>query len=160
MAAPSDTAVDRIDQDLVERLRARGQRVTSQRLVINRMLHSRDAHVTAEDVLNEVSKTLPGTSLPTIYATLELLEQLGLVRRVAVGSGAVLFDPRQADHHHLVCRACGAVQDLDAPVDFARALDAARAGGFAPDRPALVIDGLCERCAAGEEGSAGDRART
>jgi Fe2+ or Zn2+ uptake regulation protein len=137
---------DTIDSDLIERLRARGQRVTSQRLVINRMLQARDAHVTAEEVLTAVSQTLPGTSLPTVYATLELFEQLGLVRRVSAGGGALLFDSRTADHHHLVCRNCGAVQDLDANVDFAPALAGARVAGFAPDRAALVVEGLCDRC--------------
>jgi Fe2+ or Zn2+ uptake regulation protein len=142
------TETDAIDQDLIERLRSRGQRVTSQRLVINRMLRSRDQHVTAEEVLTSVSQTLPGTSLPTVYATLELFEQLGIVRRVNAGGGAVLFDSRTVDHHHLICRDCGGVHDLDASVDFGAVLDAARDSGFTPDRAALVIDGLCERCGA------------
>lgn len=144
----SSSETDTIDRDLVERLRARGQRVTSQRLVINRMLQARNVHVTAEEVLTAVSQTLPGTSLPTVYATLELFEQLGLVRRVAAGGGALLFDSRTVDHHHLVCRSCGAVQDLDVPVDFAPALAGARSAGFEPDRAALVVEGLCERCSA------------
>lgn len=142
------TDTDAIDQDLIERLRGRGQRVTSQRLVINRMLRERDQHVTAEEVLTSVSQTLPGTSLPTVYATLELFEQLGIVRRVNAGGGAVLFDSRTVDHHHLICRGCGAVQDLDAGVDLEPVLDAARATGFAPDRAALVVDGVCARCGA------------
>jgi Fe2+ or Zn2+ uptake regulation protein len=140
------TDTEAIDQDLIARLRGRGQRVTSQRLVINRMLRERDQHVTAEEVLTSVSRTLPGTSLPTVYATLELFEQLGIVRRVNAGGGAVLFDSRTVDHHHLICRSCGQVQDLDAGVDLTPVLDAARATGFAPDRAALVVDGLCERC--------------
>ena len=140
----SDT--DAIDADLVERLRARGQRVTSQRLVINRMLRSRDQHVTAEEVLGAVPQTLPGTSLPTVYATLELFEQLGIVRRVNSGGGAVLFDSRTGDHHHLICRVCGAVQDLDHDVDLSGLLDAARTAGFAPDRASLVVDGVCTDC--------------
>lgn len=143
------TDTEAIDQDLIERLRARGQRVTSQRLVINRMLRSRDQHVTAEEVLTAVSRTLPGTSLPTVYATLELFEQLGIVRRVAAGSGAVLFDSRTCDHHHLVCRGCGTVQDLDATVDLEPVLAAARDSGFVPDRAALVVDGLCGACRGG-----------
>ena len=68
------------------------------------------------------------------YATLELLEQLGLVRRVRAGSGAVLYDPRAAPHQHAVCRSCGAVEDLDAGVDASGALQAARRAGFAPRR--------------------------
>jgi Fe2+ or Zn2+ uptake regulation protein len=135
------------DRELSALLRARGQRVTSQRLVINRMLRERDRHVTAEEVYTAVSATLPGTSLPTVYATLELFEQLGIVRRVAAGGNAVLFDSRVDEHHHTVCRGCGAVADLDVPLDLAPALGAARGEGFVPGRVALVVDGLCERCA-------------
>lgn len=140
------TANEAVDRDLIERLRARGQRVTSQRLVINRMLRSRDQHVTAEEVLGAVTQTLPGTSLPTVYATLELFEQLGIVRRVNSGGGAVLFDSRTVEHHHLICRGCGAVQDLDHPIDLDGVLAAAAQTGFAPGRAAIVVDGLCTRC--------------
>ena len=135
-----------IDADLIERLRARGQRVTSQRLVINRMLRQRDQHVTAEEVLGAVTKTLPGTSLPTVYATLELFEQLGIVRRVNSGGGAVMFDSRTVDHHHLICRSCGAVEDLDHEISLDGVLAAARDSGFAPGRAAIVVDGVCARC--------------
>jgi Fur family ferric uptake transcriptional regulator/Fur family peroxide stress response transcriptional regulator len=141
------TDVETLDRDLIERLRARGQRVTSQRLVINRMLREQERHVTAEEVLTAVTRTLPGTSLPTVYATLELFEELGIVRRVNAGGGAVLFDSRTADHHHVICRRCGAVHDLDAPVDLDGAMAAARDAGFAPRRASLVIDGVCAACA-------------
>jgi Fur family ferric uptake transcriptional regulator/Fur family peroxide stress response transcriptional regulator len=104
--------------------------------------------MTAEQVLESVSEVLPGTSLPTVYATLELFEELGLVRRLGTGSGAVLFDSRVDPHAHTVCRRCGATADLDGAPASARALDRARATGFAPDDAQLVIWGLCERCAA------------
>lgn len=121
--------------------------MTSQRLVINRLLRERDRHVTADEVLSAVSETLPGTSLPTVYATLELFEELGLVRRVPAGGGAVLFDSRTAEHHHLVCRDCGAVADLDADVELTPALAAARDAGFAPEHAGLVVEGRCAACA-------------
>ena len=53
--------------------------------------------------------------MPTVYATLLLLEELDLVRRVSTGSGAVLFDSRVSPHAHTVCRRCGALADLEAP---------------------------------------------
>lgn len=137
-----------LDRELAQRLRARGHRVTSQRLVINRLLRARDRHMTADDVLAEVAETLPGTSLPTVYATLELFERMGIVRRVHAGGAAVLYDSRTTDHHHLVCHECGAVEDLDAAVDLAPALARARDCGFQPDRAALVVEGRCTACAA------------
>src|SRR4051794_41845740 len=103
---------------LVAALRDRGQRVTSQRLVIGRLLREIDRHVTAEEVLRRATEQLPGMSLPTVYATLDLLTDLGEARRVTVG-GPVLYDPRTEDHAHLRCRECGRVEDLEIPMDSA-----------------------------------------
>ncbi|MFL5826467.1 MAG: Fur family transcriptional regulator [Thermoleophilaceae bacterium] len=136
------------DADLAAALRTGGQRVTSQRLLINRALRDLDRHVTAEEVLSEVSERLPGISLPTIYSTLELFERLGMVRRVSAGGGAVLYDPRREEHSHLICERCGRVQDLDATLDASSALKAAKRSGFEPARAELVVHGLCARCSA------------
>jgi Fe2+ or Zn2+ uptake regulation protein len=140
-------AQSEIDERLVKKLRDRGLRVTSQRIVIHRALCAHAQHLTAEQVLESVSEALPGTSLPTVYATLELLEQLGLVRRFGTGNGAVLFDSRVEPHAHTVCRRCGAIADLESASLQPGALARARQTGFAPDHAQLVIWGLCERCA-------------
>ena len=102
--------------------------------------------MTAEQVRASVSEALPGTSLPTVYATLELLEELGLVHRVATGHGPVLFEARLEPHAHAICRRCGAVSDLEAPVTASGALAGARKAGFDPDDAQLVVWGLCQRC--------------
>ncbi len=127
-------------------LRERGQRVTPQRLTIARVVRELDTHVTAEQVLTAVSDRLPGVSLPTVYATLELLEDLGSVRRVSAGGGAVLYDPRTHPHHHVVCTRCGAVADIDAQLDDAAVIAAARDAGFQPERADTVVHGLCAAC--------------
>lgn len=107
-----------------------------------------NTHVTAEQVLTAVSERLPGVSLPTVYATLELLEELGSVRRVSVRGGAVLYDAEVHPHHHMVCSACGAVTDIDASAGHQEAaLSAARQTGFRPERADTVIRGLCVACA-------------
>ena len=134
-----------IDERLIDRLRERNLRVTSQRVVIHRALCAQPQHLTAEQVLDSVSDSLPGTSLPTVYATLELFEELGLVRRVATGHGAVLFDSRVEPHAHTVCRRCGATADLDASAS-AHALRRAAESGFVPEHAQLVVWGLCARC--------------
>jgi Fe2+ or Zn2+ uptake regulation protein len=131
---------------LAAALRERGQRSTPQRLAIARVLTDLDRHVTAERVHAEVSARMPGVSLPTVYATLDLLEALGLARRVATEGGAVVYDPRVDEHHHLVCRSCGAIADLDAEVDTADVRAAARATGFEPDASQVVVRGLCAEC--------------
>jgi Fe2+ or Zn2+ uptake regulation protein len=141
-------AVSEIDERLVVKLRERGMRVTPQRLVIHRALCSQSQHMTAEQLLASVSNVLPGTSLPTVYATLELLESLELVRRVGTGNGAVVFDSRLDQHAHTVCRRCGAMADLEGSAAPDDALARASASGFVPDHAQLVVWGLCRTCAA------------
>jgi Fe2+ or Zn2+ uptake regulation protein len=131
--------------NLVDTLHARGQRVTPQRMVIHDVLGSLDRHVTADEVLDAVSGRLPNVSAPTVYATLELFEELGLVRRID-RPGAALYDPRTDDHHHVVCRQCGRIEDLDANVDLSPALRAAKRRHFTPDHAEVVITGLCDQC--------------
>src|ERR671936_1919659 len=133
----------RSEGDLVTPLRRRGLRATPQRLVLLRVLPELDRHVTAEEILRAAGDRLPNLSLPTVYATLDLFEELGLVRRVDAGGGATLFDPRAEEHQHLSCRRCGAVVDLDAEVDPTPALQAAAALGARPERAHLVVFGLC-----------------
>jgi Fe2+ or Zn2+ uptake regulation protein len=139
------------DSQLEHALRERGLRVTPQRVLINRTLRELDRHVSADEVLAAVSERLPNASLPTVYSTLELLGELGMVRRVAAGPGATLFDPRTDEHQHLVCRNCRRVEDLDVRVETAAALRAARRRGFEPADAELVVSGLCEDCAAQAE---------
>jgi len=134
-------------EQLADALRARGQRVTSQRLIILEALRDADRHVSAEQVLDAVSTRLPGLSLPTVYATLELFEEMGIVRRVSAGRGAVLFDPRRESHHHLVCRECGRVEDLDVAPRLDAVTSAAQRAGFEADATEVVVRGRCRACA-------------
>lgn len=147
-ATHESTASSAMGGELVSELRRRGLRVTPQRMVIHRALCSQAQHMTAEQLLETVSGVLPGVSLPTVYATLELLEELGLVRRFGTGNGAVLFDSRVEPHAHTVCRQCGATADLDEGALSERVVARAQETGFVPDHTQLVVWGLCGRCAA------------
>lgn len=135
------------DEDLITLLRARGQRVTSQRLVILRELRRRRHHATADEILDAIRPDLPGTSLPTVYATLDLLGELGLVRKLDVGVGVSLYDARTDPHQHTVCRGCGRVEDLDGQLRAQPLLRTAADAGFVPERAELVVHGLCAQCA-------------
>src|SRR3954470_7710498 len=134
------------DTGLIGVLHERGQRVTPQRLVINRLLRERNRHVSADELLDAVEERLPNVSLPTVYSTLELFEELGLVRRVGSVGGRVLWDSRLDDHHHAACARCGRVEDIDVPVDASAAVTAARDAGFSDARAGLVVTGLCREC--------------
>ena len=139
----------RLADPLHDALRARGQRVTPQRLMIAATVRRLDRHATAEQIHGAVAERMPGVSLPTVYATLELLEEMGMVRRLASDTGTALYDPRTDAHHHMVCRRCGAVADVDGALDDDAVLRAARHAGFTPDDAQLVIRGLCAACRAG-----------
>jgi len=134
---------------LAAQLRGRGQRVTSQRVLIHRALRELGRHATAEEVLEAVHDRLPGVSLPTVYATLELLEELDLVRRVSRAPHAALYDPRPEPHHHLVCTRCGRIEDFDLELELGGAVRAARRAGYRRTRSELVVSGLCAACADG-----------
>jgi Fe2+ or Zn2+ uptake regulation protein len=136
------------DIQLIELLRSRGHRVTPQRLAIHRLLRERDRHVSAEEVREAIADSLPGTSTPTVYATLDLLAELGLVRRLHAGGGPTLYDSRTEDHHHAVCRACGRVEDIDSAADVKPVSRAARRRGFKAEAVEVVVSGLCAECAA------------
>lgn len=139
--------------DLIELLHSRGQRVTSQRLVILRELRRRERHATAEEIHRSVHAELPGVSIPTIYATLELFVELGLARRIDTGTAA-LYDAGLEPHQHAVCRRCGRVQDVDGRLNAGALLGAARAVGFQPQAAELIISGLCAECGPSAAGPA------
>jgi Fe2+ or Zn2+ uptake regulation protein len=133
-------------RDLVDLLHSRGQRVTSQRLVILRELRRRRQHATAEEVHRAVQPELPGLSVPTIYATLDLFVELGLARRIDTGSVA-LYDAGLEPHQHAVCRRCGRVVDVGGRLNAGGFLATAQAAGFQPQGAELIITGLCADCA-------------
>ena len=126
------------DQVLTDTLRARGQRVTLPRLAVHRFVSSAPRHVTADDIHDE----LPSLSYGTIYATLDLLEDLGLVRRVSTLEGAAVYDSRTDAHDHAICRVCGRMFDIehsDVP-----AVAAPR--GFKVEQSQLQLVGVCANC--------------
>ena len=132
--------------DLRATLRARDMRVTPQRLAVHAALQELGRHSTAEEVLARVHGTVPGVSLPTVYAALELLADLGLANRLQAGR-AVRFDPRTQPHHHFVCTECGAVTDLDADVELGPALERARRLGAQASGAEVIVRGRCADCA-------------
>src|SRR5689334_20774011 len=125
------------DQTLSEALRARGQRVPLPRLMVHRFVASAPQHVTAENIHDE----LPSLSYGTIYSTLELLEDLGLVRRVSTLDGAAVYDSRTDPHGHAVCRRCGRLFDIDA--GEART---AAPRGFTVEQATVQLIGVCASC--------------
>jgi Fe2+ or Zn2+ uptake regulation protein len=146
--SPTRTVLTESREEAAEALRRSGYRVTTQRLVVAEALSGAGVHLSAEQVMAAVAERLPNVSLPTVYSALDALEDAGLVRRVAAGRGAALYDAGPAAHHHLVCRRCGAVTDLEANVALEPALAGATKRGFAPEGAEVVVRGLCKSCRA------------
>jgi Fur family transcriptional regulator, stress-responsive regulator len=136
------------DTRLSEAIRARGGRVTPQRRLILEHVQRQDGHFTADQLLASAVRDRPGLSAPTVYATLDLLEELGLVHRVPGLGGTEVYDPRTDSHDHLVCRVCRRVADVDLAVDHAAVMRRAEASGFTPESASLAVIGVCSACAA------------
>jgi Fe2+ or Zn2+ uptake regulation protein len=136
-----------LDAQLTAVLHGRGQRVTPQRLILHRLLRAGPQHLTAEELLGRSRAQLPNVSLPTVYATLDLFEELGVIRRVPGTGPAQVYDSRTDAHHHLRCVRCGRVGDLEAGVDLDGVAAAAREQGFVAERIDVTVAGVCPACA-------------
>src|SRR5215216_6079650 len=132
---------------VADRLRAAGMRVTSTRLAVYDELLDR-GHCDADTVANHVAERLDGVSRQTVYDALGTLCEIGLVRRIEpAGSPAALYETRVADnHHHIVCRRCGSVTDVDCVTGAAPCLDASDTHGFVVDEAEVTFWGLCPDC--------------
>ncbi len=127
-------------------LRAGGYRVTPQRQLVLEAV-TRLEHATPEEIYAEVRQTAVGVNVSTVYRTLELLEQIGLVTHTHLGHGANTYHlAADAQHSHLVCRECGVVTEADQAAVGAL-ISALRAKyGFETDVGHLTVFGTCAQC--------------
>jgi Fe2+ or Zn2+ uptake regulation protein len=136
----------RSPDELTERFRATGRKVTAQRQCIFRALEGDETHPSAEAVHALASQQMETISLKTVYQTLYDLAELGEIATLDVGTGMTRFDPNvDHPHHHLVCRGCGRVRDLVATFPALRIPKGADLG-FEVGSPEIVFRGLCPEC--------------
>ncbi len=132
---------------LVQDFRGQGYRLTPQRDIILRAIHDAEGHFTAEQVYQQVSAHSPAVNLATVYRTLELLCQLGIVCEIDLGRTSREYELRHdRPHHHLVCTQCGATMAF--PHDLIEPLAASLRDelGFKADLKHLSVFGLCRHC--------------
>jgi len=128
-------------------LRQRGIQVTAQRLAVLRAV-SGQPHITADGVAEIVRAEIGAISLQSVYDALTLLAAEGLIRRIQPAGAPARFEDRVGDnHHHLICRICGRVLDVDCAVGAAPCLTAADARGYEIDEAEVVYWGRCPECA-------------
>ncbi|MHB8452277.1 MAG: Fur family transcriptional regulator [Mycobacteriales bacterium] len=129
-------------------LRARGYRLTPQRQLVLEAV-TRLGHATPEEIAGEVRTVVTGINISTVYRTLELLEELGLVTHTHLGHGAPTYHAASdAGHVHLVCRRCEQVTEVG-PDAFGEIVERLRLEhGFRTDVGHLAVFGLCADCAA------------
>lgn len=141
-------SVDHRVEEILDRIRQRGGRVTApRRLIVAAMLRA-DEHLTAERLAAIVQEEHPEVHLSTVYRCLETLAELGVVTHVHLGHGPAVYHLAAHDHTHAVCESCGQVTEV--PDDLLEEVRArlAAATGFTLDGRHFALVGQCRRCTA------------
>jgi Fur family ferric uptake transcriptional regulator len=134
--------------DPAELLRQRGIQVTAQRLAVLRAV-SAHPHTTADAVAETVRTEIGAISLQSVYDALSVLVAEGLLRRIQPAGSSARFEDRVGDnHHHLICRVCGEMVDIDCAVGSAPCLVAGDDRGYEIDEAEVVYWGRCPDCLA------------
>jgi len=142
--------------EIKEQLRESGLRATGSRVAVYGAVSELPGHPDVQDILARV--TASGTSISTqaVYDCLAMLTGAGLLRRIEPAGSPARYETRVGDnHHHIVCRGCGATQDVDCTVGAAPCLEPENVGGFAVDEAEVTFWGLCPQCQQVAAASAG-----
>ncbi len=139
-------AVQANTEMLKGRLRAAGMRVTAPRLAVLAAVHV-GGHFSVEAVATAARERLGSLSQQAVYDNLHALLEAGLVRRIEPANAPALFEARVGDnHHHLVCRRCGRVEDVDCVVGRRPCLEPSATHGFHIDEAEVLFWGTCPAC--------------
>ena len=135
--------------ELVDQLRLKGHRLTPQREMILEVICDCSGHLAADEILKRVQKRYPHVNKSVVYRTLDLFAQLSLVNPTDLGQGHVTYEIHQhPHHHHLLCRNCRAMVEVDECV-FGSLEKTLRINyGFVADLDHFAIFGLCRKCSA------------
>ncbi len=133
--------------DIISKLSKRGYRLTPQRMMILSAIENSDDHISAEEIYAQVVAKYSRVNISTVYRTLELLKRLGLVTETDLGGGRVRYHSvEKGHHHHLVCRQCGAIIDLDEALLSPLKSALLQEYKFSADLRHLAIFGRCANC--------------
>ncbi|MEM8719949.1 MAG: Fur family transcriptional regulator [Cyanobacteria bacterium P01_G01_bin.39] len=126
-------------------LKSKNLRITPQRFAVYANLLSRSDHPTVEQLLEDLNQDLPISSQATIYSSLQVLREVGLVNEVLLEEGVSRYDANMEYHHHFRCYSCGAIEDIPSnqfePLNLTKLRP-----GLQPETYEIVVHGLCDRC--------------
>jgi Fur family transcriptional regulator, stress-responsive regulator len=136
-----------IPGDPEREIRAAGLRCTAQRIAVLGVLRAEPRHRRAEEIAELVRARLGAVSVQAVYDALGALTRAGLVRRIEPAGSAALYEARAGDnHHHVVCRVCGAASDIDCAVGAAPCLEPSVTDGYLIDEAEVTFWGVCPDC--------------
>jgi Fe2+ or Zn2+ uptake regulation protein len=139
-------SVDRVDNGVL--LRRHGLQVTAQRLAVLRAVAERP-HSTADDIGTAVRAEIGAVSRQAVYDALAVLTDKGVLRRIQPAGSPARYEDRVGDnHHHLICRTCGRMVDVDCAVGDTPCLIAADDWGYEVDEAEVIYWGRCPDCVA------------
>jgi len=141
--------------DYTERLRSADLRVTRPRVAVLEAVHDHP-HADTETIFAAVRDNLADVSRQTVYDVLNALTAVGLVRRIQPSGSVARYESRVGDnHHHVVCRCCGVISDVDCAVGDTPCLtpEPAAVEGFLLDEAEVIYWGLCPNCTTAEQTS-------
>ncbi len=132
--------------DVASMVRGAGLRVTRPRVAVLAAVHDLP-HATTESIIAAARRELPRVSHQAVYGVLAALTDAGLVRRIQPMGSLTRYEARVGDnHHHLVCRSCGDIVDVDCAVGEAACLTASADAGYEIDEAEVIYWGRCPRC--------------
>jgi Fur family peroxide stress response transcriptional regulator len=134
------------DQQLITKLHSKGYKVTPQRLAICKLLLSSKDHPSADQIYQEVKKQYPTISLATVYFTLDLLKDLGLVQELGFSDRSSRYDPNISPHINIICPKCGKIYDYEAANVKKLWSKIVAEMSFTPLLQRLDIYTLCDKC--------------
>jgi Fur family transcriptional regulator, ferric uptake regulator len=137
--------------EVLEQLRARGHRMTPQRKAIVEAIMETPGHISPQAVAERVKVQIPGVNPSTIYRTLDLLEELGVLSHAHLEKGPEYHRAFEHDHVHLICSRCHKAQSLSEEETQPLKDLVAKHNGFVADFTHFAISGLCADCVAKEE---------
>jgi Fe2+ or Zn2+ uptake regulation protein len=141
--------------DLERALRGAALRVTLPRMAVLSAVHA-SPHADTLSIVDVVRKRFPAASHQTVYGVLDALTSAGLVRRIQPAGATARYEARVGDnHHHVVCRSCGAITDVDCAIGETPCLTASDGAGYQIDEAEVVYWGRCPRCAAATPAGSG-----